>query len=106
MTNDDIEDIIRQLSDLHLQQTNLLARLETARADEVRRTRSATQANATSEAQQAPRSFAVGDRVRIINPRPLQETRGSITKVGRVRITVTTQSGSKILRAAKNLALE
>ena len=92
--DDDIEDIVRQLSDLQLQQNKLLARLqERAGAHEVKQ----------------DRPFKIGDQVTIKNPNPFQETKGRITRIGEGtggRITVTTPKGKKIIRAPKNLALE
>lgn len=99
--DDTIESIIKQLNDLQLEQNDLLIRLERARAEEVQQARTPTRPDKPQQA----RPFQVGDRVQIKNPGPFQATTGTITKVGNSRITVTTQSGSKILRAAKNLTL-
>jgi hypothetical protein len=52
------------------------------------------------------REFVIGDRVRIRNPGVLQPKRGRIAKIGTTRITVQSDSGKKIIRAAKNLILE
>ena len=41
--------------------------------------------------------FAIGDRVIVKNPNPFQTDRGKITKIRNKRITLTTQSGRKIL---------
>jgi small-conductance mechanosensitive channel len=53
----------------------------------------------------ATREFAIGDRVQIKNPGRYQASGGTIAKIGANRITVRTASGSKILRAPKNLLL-
>ena len=88
--NDDIPDIIRQLDNLQLQQDGLLLRL----------------VELTNPASREPRPFVIGDLVRIANPGPSQPTTGRITKIGKERITVTAQSGKKIIRVPKNLILE
>jgi transcription antitermination factor NusG len=98
--NDEIQDLITQLNRIQLQQTALLARLETAVENE------ATQNREISREVRPTGAFALGDRVRIRNPNPFQATRGTITKIGDQRITVTSRSGSKILRAPKNLELD
>jgi hypothetical protein len=112
--NDEIQDLITQLNRIQLQQTVLLARLETAVEHEAAlnrelqaevRPRRASAAGNRTEVRPT-RAFVVGDRVCIKNPRPFQENKGTITKIGSQRITVTTRSGSKIIRDPKNLALE
>jgi hypothetical protein len=116
--NDDVQDLIIQLRSLQLRQTDLIGRLERARRRESR-------ANATSEnavlstyetREETRRSsvdndetthgFALGDRVRITNPSRFQSNRGTVVKIGPKRITVETRSGSKILRAPKNLIID
>ena len=52
------------------------------------------------------RKFVTGESVRIKNPGPLQANTGTIVKIGTNRITVKTKNGEKIIRAAKNLAVE
>jgi hypothetical protein len=53
-----------------------------------------------------PPEFTIGDNVTIQNPGLSQENNGTITKITRRRITVTTfPSGQKIIRAPKNLLL-
>jgi hypothetical protein len=93
----EIQDIINQLQGLQLQQAALLSRLERLSEGEGQET--------PPPPPQATREFAIGDRVRIRNPRVLQETRGRITRIGS-RITVTTPRGNTIVRASKNLVLE
>jgi hypothetical protein len=44
--------------------------------------------------------------VRIKNPNRFQTDRGMITNIGAKRITVQTRSGTKILRAPKNLTID
>jgi hypothetical protein len=90
MSSDEVEDLINQLNQLQLKQKDLLVRLERARDHEVRGTR----------------EFRIGDRVRIDNPKPSQERRGAISRIGKDRVTVLTASGKIIHRARKNLTLE
>jgi seryl-tRNA synthetase len=93
----EIADIVAQLQRLQLQQSELLQRI--TQVSEENNTNAAQQAN-------APREFAICDRVRIINPNRFQANRGRIIKIGPSRITVLTENGTKINRAAKNLILE
>jgi hypothetical protein len=92
----EIQDIVNQLERLQIQQSDLLQRL--GRLSE-------SEDNATPLPTTA-REFVVGDRVRIRNPGRLQPVRGTVTKIGRVRITVEARNGTKIVRAPKNLILE
>ena len=52
---------------------------------------------ATSEPTES-RVFRIGDRVRITNPKAHQQNIGSITKIGKTNITITTTSGFKIFK--------
>jgi hypothetical protein len=99
MSNDEVQDLIRQLKNLQLQQTELLVRLERARGDEAR-------AGVYDEEEPGTQKFAIGDKVRIKNPTRFQADQGVITKIEPNRVTVHTKTGSKILRAPKNLILE
>jgi hypothetical protein len=124
MRNDEVQDLISQLNRLQLQQTELFARLEKAIGDKDAQTRRVGKEDAQTgevankvEVAQTREfvvahevaqtgDFAVGDRVIVKNPNPFQADRGKITKIGNKRITLTTQSGRKILRAPKNLVLQ
>ncbi len=124
MRNDEVQDLISQLNRLQLQQTELFARLEKAIGDKDAQTRwvgkedaqTGEVANKIEVAQTREfvvahevaqtGEFAIGDRVIVKNPNPFQTDRGKITKIGNKRITLTTQSGRKILRAPKNLVLQ
>ena len=97
----EIEELVEQLRDLQVQQTTVLDRLE--RLAESRR---APNVPANEAEGTEPIKFALGDRVRIRNPRPFQQAVGIITKIGASRITVTTRNGNKIQRAASNLIAE
>jgi hypothetical protein len=91
--DEEVKDIVAQLQRLQIRQTALITRLE-----EISETQNKND-NATQE-------FAIGDRVRIKNPRVLQANKGKITRIGESRITVTTTNGTKIVRAPKNLAFD
>jgi hypothetical protein len=117
---DEVQDLIIQLQDLQLQQTELLIRLQRARHNETRttaghdnntdgdNTRTRAPQEQIDEPDQVPiedttRPFAVGDKVRIKNPNRFQSNQGVITKVNANRINVRTPSGKNILRAHKNI---
>ena len=103
--SDGVQDIIRQLKGLQLKQTELLARLELARSKEQEeRTVTVVNNKVTSNVNET-RPLAIGDKVRIINPSPFQVNKGVVIKIGTSRVTVLTESGTKILRAAKNLVI-
>jgi hypothetical protein len=97
----EIQDIVNQLEGLQIQQSNLLERL--GRLSE---SGDSNNNSVTPLPTAAARAFAVGDRVRILNPNRLQPDRGAITKIGRSRITVEARNGTKIIRAPRNLILE
>ena len=99
MRNDELSDLIAQLTQLQVQQTNLLVCLQTATDNEV------TLVGDSSQEEEEPRPFAIGDNVSIANPNRFQAKTGKITKIGPKRITVTSQTGQKILRAPKNCTL-
>jgi hypothetical protein len=60
-------------------------------------------ADKPNKKEDATQKFAIGERIRIINPGLSQATTGTIAKIGTSRITVQTRKGDKIIRAAKNL---
>jgi hypothetical protein len=99
MRNDEIQDLIAQLNRLQVQHTELLVRLGRAADNKV-----ALNEDLGNEAQE-PKEFAIGDKVTITNPNLFQVNQGTITKVGQKRVTVTSSSGQKILRASKNLEI-
>jgi hypothetical protein len=99
MRNDDIQDLIAQIERLQVQQTELLVRLRSATDNE-----ESGHAPFENDTQQDSRTtFDIGDKVIINNPNLFQANRGTVTKIGTKRITVTLPSGQKILRAPKNL---
>ena len=103
----EIESLVEQLKSLQIQQTNLLNRLETLTENEGRANNRGPGYQAGNEEPARPENtaaFAVGDRVRIKNPNPLQQQVGVVTKIGPKFITVTTRNGTVIRRAPKNLS--
>ena len=102
--SDGVQDIIRQLKGLQLKQTELLARLELARSKEQEEAVTVVNNKVTSSVSET-RPLAIGDKVRIKNPSPFQANEGVIIKIGTSRVTVLTGSGTKILRATKNLVI-
>jgi hypothetical protein len=109
-TAPEIEDIVLQLVNLQAQEFALLGRLRilTATGDiEDAAPGNPRIVTATGyERDEFPAGepvFAIGDRVRIRNPRFLQPAEGVITKITRHRITVEAPNGSIISRAPKNI---
>ena len=90
----EIEEIVAQLKRLQIEETVLLLRLE-----QLSKTDSHTSGSPTK------RVFAIGDLVKIKNPKPFQIKKGTIIKIGNGtnRITVQATNGSKIVRAPTNL---
>ena len=107
MTNDEVQGLIEELKQLHIQQSEVLTRLEKAREKEQKKEvggAAKAPADQTKQELDENRDFEVGQEVRIKNPSFLQTDRGTIYKIGQSRITVQTKSGSKIQRAPKNIA--
>jgi hypothetical protein len=100
MRNDRVQELIAELNQLQIQQTALLVRLDTAIGNET------TLFGGSDQGTQRPRDFSIGDNVTIKNPNPFQSNEGTITKIGKRRVTVTTQKGQKILRDPKNLTIK
>jgi hypothetical protein len=86
----EVKDIIKQLQRLQVQQANLITKLE-------RLSTIGDKATATNTALRTVREFAIGDRVRIKNPRVLQPQKGKILKIGTDRITIQSILGTKIV---------
>ena len=103
MSNNEVQDLIAELRRLQIRQTDIIGLL--ARLTDVPRDETRTVSPHRPTPPNAIRAFAIGDRVRIVNPRPFQATTGTITKIGTNRNTVRTASGGTIVRAPKNLIL-
>jgi hypothetical protein len=93
----EIKDLVQQLKDLQLQESGILDRIDQLTAEGTRSNQGGPPTRGSD------REFAVGDRVRITNPRPFQQAVGIITKITASRITVTTGNGTKIQRARNNV---
>ena len=117
---EEVQDIINQLECLQLQQDSLqqqqdrlIARLQEATTPTRGSGEGATGVASRNRSSgpgfsnqgSTTSSFSIGDQVRIRNPRHLQSTAGTVTKISQHRITVTSQSGVTTIRAAKNLEL-
>jgi hypothetical protein len=106
MSNDqEIEDIIAQLQELQIGQSKLLKRLEQLTRRDAVNNNTAQRATVTRDIATV-RDLAIGDRVRIKNPRFLQPTSGTVSKINPKRITILAANGTSIVRAPKNIILE
>jgi hypothetical protein len=99
--DEDVRDIITQLRALQLQQTELISRLERSSTSGVNNN-TPTNLNPGTTV----REFALGDQVRILNPRILQARKGRVVKIGETRITIQASNGTTIVRAPKNIIHE
>jgi hypothetical protein len=94
----DQEELVRELLQLQLRQTEILNQLVSPQG--------APQAStASSEGEAKDRPFRVGDKVRVKNPTGIRiqaDTVCTVVRVGR-RITSLAPNGHKIVRAAHNL---
>ena len=92
---DEIKNIVAQLQRLHLQESELLQRLE----------RLSETDSQTGKSPSITRDFRIGDFVQIKNPKPFQIKQGTIIRIGvdTDRITVQSKNGSKIVRASFNV---
>ena len=108
-----LEHLQLQQDSLQLQQDRLLKRLQAATTPTRGSGRGATGVASRNRSSgqrityggSTTRAFRIGDQVRIRNPGHLQPRAGTVTKISQHRITVTSQSGVTIIRAAKNLEL-
>ena len=107
MNSDDqeVDKITRAIEQIQLDQATLTQRqaLLTRRLSEIARRK---EAKTTRIIKDPNRPFAIGDKARIKNPNYRQEETGTVTRIGSYRITVTTDTGTKITRAPYNLAHE
>ena len=102
----EIQDIVNQLRQLQIQESDLLHRLERLNEGEDTNYNNAPPQTVAIPERELPteaRPFVTGDQVVIINPRFLQPTGGTITKITPKRITVRAPNGANIIRAPKNL---
>ena len=109
MSNESVDDLIRQLETLRLQQERVTQRLVVARAREARND------NYTRARDNRARNdiFAVGGRVRILNRVRVttglavtdNDRRATITRITPTRIYFRTVNGNETWRARSNLRL-
>jgi len=101
---DSVDDLIRELRDLEIQQAAIVRRLAAARARE-RETRE-------TGAASVPRAdFCIGDRVEITNevksffgrPVNINDRRGTVTKLTQQRVVIQTYNGAMVYRAPINV---
>ena len=105
----EINNIVQQLQLLSIQQADLIKRLDILTKEDSQAPKKLPAGNKpTAEIQPIPLSkeLAIGDRVRINNPRYLQPDSGKVIKLTQNRVTVQAANGTKIVRAAKNLTIE
>jgi transcription antitermination factor NusG len=102
-----VENIIKELQSLQLRQKVLITQLgKLATSDNTTVQTDIGEKEVLPKTPTVARQFKIGDRVRIKNPRVFQTSTGTVAKIGENRITVRTPSGSKIVRAHKNLSFE
>lgn len=106
MSNDDeINEVLAQLRDLHIQQAVLVDRFIRLTDRDQENERRAADRTVIAPDQTETRQFRLGDHVRITNPTFLQFNQGVIKKIGVVRITVESDTGKTLTRLPKNLTL-
>ena len=102
MSNKETQQLIEQLQQLQIQQQVITRRLALLSTNN---TREGEEVANTTTGSREPiyTGLKLGDRVKIRNPKHNQGKSGVITKIGKTNITVTSNSGEKIVRAPKNL---
>ncbi len=103
--NQEIKDIVTQLQELQIGQSKLLLRLEQLSRSGVNNNNVPYRANISRDIA-ITRDLVIGDQVRVKNPRFLQPTKGTVSKITSKRITILAANGSSIVRAPKNLILD
>ena len=99
----EIQDIVNQLQQLQTQESDLLQRLEQLNGGIKNNNNVPPTPPAAQELPTGAQPFVIGDQVLITNPRFLQPTGGTITRITPKRITVRSLNGTNIIRAPKNL---
>jgi hypothetical protein len=110
MPEDDIDELLTTLQNLHIEEENLINRIIAARTAEAQAPTGTTRRQPEPAAQQETVVFRVGDRVRITNriayfgraTTPGDRT-GTVTKITEKRVYLATDSGIHTNRAPKNL---
>jgi hypothetical protein len=105
MAEESVDELIRQLETLRIQEDTLLRQIIQARA------RESQQGQGTDGADREAARYYIGDRVRITNPmhgligRPVtnRDQVGTVTKITRKRVFLQTDNGVNTNRAPENL---
>ena len=99
----EIRDIVAQLKRIQITESTLLQRLEVLSEASIDHNR--TDKHQSDTQGNTKRGFEIGDKVRIVNPRPFQPRQGTIIKIGVItdRLTVLSDNGTKIIRSLSNL---
>jgi len=108
MSEDSVDQLIRELEGLRVQEQAILRRLVAARARETRNPE--TRRSHTRDGTQVA-GFRIGDRVRITNEvrSPIgrrvnsRDRTGTVTKITRKRVFIQTDNGGSMNRAPTNL---
>ena len=109
MSTDNVDDLIKQLEEIKLQETTVLRRLVIARASEVRA--ASTQEPSQPGSEPATSSFRIGDQVEITNRvnKPfgrnadINDRKGAVIKLTKHRVFIRTVNGGTTNRAPQNL---
>ena len=98
-------ELIEQLVKLQITQTTLLTRLLETNLNRTAGATRATEAEVEGEDADPSRPLQIGDRVTLLTVGRFRVTRDTICTVIKIgtRVTVTTPTGTKIVRAAHNL---
>ena len=105
MNNKENKDIVEQLQRLQIQQASSVDRLSRATETLPDVVNDECDTRRTTIPAENPRRFIIEDRVRIINPRILQQPTGTVIRITEARVTVQTSNGATVTRAPKNLTL-
>ena len=105
MAEESVDELIRQLETLRIQEDTLLRQIIQARA------RESQQGQGTNGADREAARYYIGDRVQITNPtrgligRPVtdRDRVGTVTKITRKRVFLQTDNGVNTNRAPENL---
>ena len=101
----EIKEIVKKFERLHIQQAALVDRLKLLQARQDNRGSRDRNVPSSGATTATVREFVIGDRVRVKNPLPFQSPVGTISNIGRGRITVTDRKKKTLQRAPHNLTL-
>ena len=104
----EINNLRRELRQLKIESANVTGRIEAA---ESKLTKIAAKANQTNQIQPERKAtleeyrLLTGRKVRVVNPKSLQELTGTVLKVGSLYVTIILPNGKRLRRIANNLRL-